>query len=734
MIKKIIFLIGGALGLFLFIGIFTFCRYRVEPPSYGTTLLDKNKEVFYHILSDKEEWHIDGEDEISDKLRIAVLTYEDKRFKEHCGVDFYSLGRAFVKNMFGHKKSGASTITMQVVKSLNPKKRTYINKYFEIWQALKMEKMLSKEEILRLYLNNSPYGGNIRGYETASRMYFRKPAKDLTWAQASLLAVLPNAPGMMNVEKNRKLLIKKRNYLLKKLLQEGYITDEEYKFAISEKLPKKRYSLNLGAYHFAMKLGKQYRGRTINSSLDFNLQKRIENLAVRYQKEIRSSNINDVAILVVENKTASVRAYYGSKTYYDMLEIPRAPGSTLKPILYSLAIEDGLILPESKYPDVSSYFGNFSPSNVDGKFHGMVTMEEALKNSYNLPFVYLLRDYGDDRFFCFLQSNLSKEDFQNKAGLSLILGGKEYSALELSYFYTALARAGRGKELNFLNEDLGEENRIFNEGSSILTRRSMEKVVPPLEYKTFQNREKIAWKTGTSYGRRDAWACGFNRDWTVVVWAGNTNNKGNEELRGDKTAGTLFFRVFQLLARNKNRKNDMLKARKEEESLRKIKIDKITGYRKLPDMDIPFVKVDAPKNSNLLRVSPYLKKIFINSKGEEIDSRDEDFINRKMTYVLNYPEEVKEYYKNENFYGKQVKILYPKENLHIHLIKDLGKQMEMMAKVSNPKKEELYWYINGKYLGCGKEERRKLYLGTGGYELTVVSESLEIQKIKFFID
>lgn len=740
MIKKVILGIGGAILLFLLLGVYYFSNYKINEPSYGTTLFDQNGKIFYHVLSDKEEWHMYYGGEVSDKLKKAVITYEDKRFYNHCGVDFSAIIRAFAKNIVGRKRSGASTISMQLVKSLEPKKRTYLNKYREIWETFRLESIMSKDEILKLYLNNSSYGGNIRGYETASRMYFRKSSKDLSWAQAALLAVLPNAPGLMHVEKNRVALKKKRDGLLKKLMEKGYMSEEEYRFSIREQLPKRRYSPNRGGFHFANKLSKLYKGENIYSTLNFKLQEQLEELANNYERQLRLKNINNISFVVIENKTGAIRGYYGSDTYWDMPSMKRSPGSTLKPFLYALSIEEGMILPDSIYPDVPTYFGNFCPNNSDGEFHGMVKISEALKNSYNIPFVYLLKDYGDDKFYQFLEYHLGKDDFENKAGLSLILGAKEYTPLEIAYFYTALARNGRGKKLGYIEKNLesNEEKQVFEKGSAILTRRSLEKVVAPGNFERFKERNRIAWKTGTSFGRRDAWACGFDDKFTVVAWAGNINNIGNEDIRGDKTAGELMFRIFEVLESLNSRKDKEYSEYKEDEKdddvFRKVKIDKITGYRLIPDMDTPFEEVDAPKDTRIIRESPYWKKIYVNKEGKEVDSRDEDFSQRKKVYILNYPEEVQKYYKSKNSYGKQLKILYPKENLHIYLAKDLQGQMEMLLKVTNPRGEELYWYLNGRYLGHGKEDERKISLPPGNYTLTVVSRELVVEGVGFSVD
>ncbi|MCQ2609516.1 MAG: transglycosylase domain-containing protein, partial [Lachnospiraceae bacterium] len=395
---------------------------------YSTSLLDASGKLMDVFLNDTEQWHLKIEDDIADNLKEAVLTYEDKNFYSHGGVDFLAIFRALRNNIKGKKRSGASTITMQVAKLARPKKRTYVNKLIEIIQSLKMETKLDKESILKLYLNNAPYGGNIVGYGTAARMYFQKDPKNLSWAECALLAVLPNSPGYMSVEKNREKLVDKRNDLLDKLYQKGKLTESQLSLSKREPLPEKRYTFEKVAPHLARRLYNKETDKVIKTTIDYDLQKRMQEIVKSYVGFTHSEGITNACMLVVENKTRDVKAYVGSQEFMDMDNVGqvdgiiarRSPGSILKPFLYALSIDEGLIAPESLVQDVPMFFANFNPQNANKKYAGMIEARQALISSLNIPFVHLLDEYGYDKFYYFLKDMLSyEENNPDSYGLSL---------------------------------------------------------------------------------------------------------------------------------------------------------------------------------------------------------------------------------------------------------------------------------------------------------------------------
>ena len=724
---------------------FNFNIYNVEKifeDRYSVSVLDDKGEIIGVSLNKDEQWHLKSIDEISEKLKISVINYEDKDFYKHFGVDFTSLVRAVRDNLIKGRKTGASTITMQVAKSLKPKERNIFNKYIEIIQAIKIDKFFEKDEILRMYLNNAPYGGNIVGYKTASYMYFQKKPDELTWGESTLLAVLPNSPGLMNVEKNREKLIEKRNFLLKKLYEKNFINERQYRISLKEPVPDKRYSFPVLALHLVRRLVNENRDKKIiKSTINSEIQKKTEKAVKDYSEFLKLSGINNAAVLIINNKNYEVTAYAGSQDFYDFenngqvdgITAKRSPGSLLKPFLYAKVIDEGIAAPQSKIPDIPLYFSNFSPQNANKKYYGMVEMRDALIKSLNIPFVELLKDYGEDKFFYFLKDILNFEDKNpERYGLSLILGTKEFTMEEIGILYSGLANYGNFKNLKYTEESTEEGRQLFTKGASYLTLITMRELERPGMEKFYREKNPVSWKTGTSHGRRDGWAAGVTPEWTVVVWTGNFTGEGNPNLTGVYTGGNLLFNILKFLPKTEKEfvmPND----------LEKIKVDRETGYRL--KYDIPYKEIFYPKDAKPLKVSPYYKKIFVNKNGEETDSRDESFNEREEKYILLYPLEVVNYFVRENLdvsnifsektAEKTIKFIYPKNNLKIIVPKDFDGEKSLIVKIANIKNRELYWYVNKEYAGKSREKERSFNLKKGNYEITVVSEKGETAKINF---
>lgn len=715
---------------------------KIFEDRYSVSVLDNNGNIIGVYLNKDEQWHLKSTDKIPEKLKRAVMVFEDKNFYSHKGVDFSAVIRAVKDNIFEKRRTGASTITMQAVKMAQPKERSYFNKYLEIVHAFKLEKYYKKDEILKMYLNNAPYGGNIVGYKTASYMYFRKSPKELTWSEAALLAVLPNSPGLMNVEKNREKLIEKRNFLLKKLYKENFIDERQYRISLKEPVPDKRYSFPVIAPHLARRLVNENKDKKIiKSTIDSEIQKKTEKAVKDYSEFLKLSGINNTAVLIINNKNYEVTAYAGSQDFYDFenngqvdgITAKRSPGSLLKPFLYAKVIDEGIAAPQSKIPDIPLYFSNFSPQNANKKYYGMVEMRDALIKSLNIPFVELLKDYGEDKFFYFLKDILNFEDKNpERYGLSLILGTKEFTMEEIGILYSGLANYGNFKNLKYTEESTEEGRQLFTKGASYLTLITMRELERPGMEKFYREKNPVSWKTGTSHGRRDGWAAGVTPEWTVVVWTGNFTGEGNPNLTGVYTGGNLLFNILKFLPKTEKEfvmPND----------LEKIKVDRETGYRL--KYDIPYKEIFYPKDAKPLKVSPYYKKIFVNKNGEETDSRDESFNEREEKYILLYPLEVVNYFVRENLdvsnifsektAEKTIKFIYPKNNLKIIVPKDFDGEKSLIVKIANIKNRELYWYVNKEYAGKSREKERSFNLKKGNYEITVVSEKGETAKINF---
>lgn len=706
---------------------------------YSQVVLDDRNNIIGAYLNSEEQWQIKGV-EIPPRLKLAVLNYEDRKFYSHNGVDYLAIVRAVKTNLLEKRRVGASTITMQGVKLYKRRERTYLSKIEEIIESYKLEKYLSKDEILELYLNNAPYGSNIVGYETASQLYFGKSAKNLTWAEGATLAVLPNSPGLIWIEKNRDKLLNKRNNLLKSMYERGVIDEKQYRLSIKEELPKERKYFNSLAPHLTRRLVNEYDDKIIKSTINSELQKNIEKIAKEYGDYLNNRGIKNTAIIVVDNHSGEVKSYVGSQNFYDFqrngqvdgVVAQRSVGSVLKPFLYALSIDEGLITPKSKLLDVPLYFSNFNPQNANKKYQGLVEAREALKKSLNIPFVKLLDEYGVDKFFYFLKDviNFPERDYSNY-GLSLILGTKEMSVENIAKLYYGLSQYGEFKDLKYIRDDKKIDGRkLISKGASYLTLEAMQGVQRYGIDNLYLGRDGIAWKTGTSYGQRDAWAGGISSRWTVVVWCGNFTGEGNRNISGVVTAGQLLFKIFKVLP---NENESFIKP---SEELKKVEIDSETGYRLR--YDVPSEEIDYPKDAKSLKVSPYYKKVFINSKGEEIDSRSEEFIESKEKIVLSYPIELLDYMARENISisnvrDEKIKIIYPLNNIKIFLPKDFEERKRLIVKVANPKNKKLYWYHNGKYIFSGRDRERAFDFLEGEHRLTLVSESGEVVEVKFYI-
>ncbi|EAH4571639.1 penicillin-binding protein 1C [Campylobacter lari] len=722
------------LSLCFYIGLvyFSFDSKDLFKGTYSKVLLDKNKEILSVFLDANEQWHLES-DFIPQKLKSAVILYEDKNFYSHYGVDFLALIRAFINNLFSSKRSGASTISMQTIKLLEQNKRTYFNKFNEIIKAVALESAYEKDEILKLYLNNAPYGGNLVGVASAGLFYFEKDLKDLTWSEAALLAVLPNNPGLINLEKNKDKLLKKRNDLLDRLFEKGYFSKDILTLAKTEKLPSFKARKNL-APHLARRLLADK--EKIISSIEKKIQIKFEEKAKEYSYKLEQKGIKNLAILLADTKTNKVLAYVGSNDFYDFASFgqvdgvmaKRSVGSTLKPLLFAFAIDEGFIVPESLMLDVPTFFSNFAPQNANKKYHGFISAKESLQKSLNIPFVSLLAEYGYEKFFYKLKDILGFEDENfKKYGLSLILGTKEFSLEDMVKIYLGLGNYGNFKELLYEeNTFVKKDKKLISDGASFLTLQTL-KDLDRVGLRQYDFNTIISWKTGTSYGRKDAWAIGTSPKYTLGVWVGNFNGEANANLYGVSIAGELFFELLALL------EGVNLEFEKPSD-LVTIKIENQTGYRY--DYKFDFKEVLYPQSANVLRTSPFLKEVFM-YKNKEVDSLDENFIHAKKKIILNLPSNAQAFFAKERQnlqnYNQNLKIIYPLNNLNIILPKDLKGSQKLLIKLTNPRKEKLFWYLNQELIFEGKEESLALNLKKGKYTLNIISENGQSDFITFNI-
>ena len=505
--------------------------------SYSTVVESAEGELLGARIAADGQWRFPPCDTVPERFATALIQFEDRQFRHHPGVNPVALGRALVQNLkAGHVVSGGSTLTMQVIRLSRGKERTLWQKMIEAVLATRLELRYSKRHILALYASHAPFGGKVVGLEAAAWRYFGRPPEELSWAEAATLAVLPNAPSTLHLGKGREELLAKRNRLLQRLLEHGDISADTYAAAVEEPLPGEPLPLPSRASHYVEKAPAGQRTRT---SLRFHLQKAVEAVAERQSDNLAAEGIADLAVVVMDNASGQVVAYVGNASpgrkrpgvQVDIARSPRSTGSILKPFLYEAALADGVILPNTLLPDIPVNLGGFAPQNFDRQFYGAVPASEALYRSLNVPSVFLLRQYGVPKFHALLQRYglTTLTQAPEHYGLSLILGGAEARLDQITAAYSALAR----------RESL----------ATWYTLQALQSVNRPdqLDWRLIRSVRKAAWKTGTSYGFRDAWAVGMTPRWTIGVWAGNADGHGVPGLTGARTAGPVLFDILNLL-------------------------------------------------------------------------------------------------------------------------------------------------------------------------------------------
>ncbi len=574
--------------------IFLFVFYIILPHKLFTTptsylIEDAEGNLLNASIAEDGQWRFPYNKNVPQHFIDCITTYEDKRFFSHPGVDMSALGRAILANLRGNKTQGGSTISMQVIRlSEQNDKRSIWNKIKETALAMRLEFSYSKNEIIALYAANAPFGSNVVGLDAAAWRYFGRSAEKLSWAETAMLAVLPNAPSLVHPGKNREILLQKRNSLLDKLFAAGKLKKEKCELAKIEVLPVKPLPLPQNAPHLLQRFRIENKtGITkIKTTVDGTLQQNVNDIVSRHQQLLKSNGINNLCALVLDVETGNTLAYVGNifqpqnknlESDVDVINAARSPGSALKPILYAAMLSDGGILPNSLIPDIPTQIGGYNPQNFDLNYDGAVPASRALSRSLNIPAVKLLQQYKYQRFYetlqqCGITTLKNPADFY---GLSLILGGCEVKMWELAGIYASFARTLNHQKKNkgivdsrdfhgpkYTEKKLGIGNldalQIPNSLSQIqldatsiyFTFQAMQEVMRPGEeglWQQFSSSQKIAWKTGTSFGFRDAWAIGVTSKYVVAVWAGNTTGEGRAGLIGVQTAAPVLFDIFHLL-------------------------------------------------------------------------------------------------------------------------------------------------------------------------------------------
>ena len=562
-------MIGGGIITLLLIGyIFCLPRQLFHVP-YSTVVTDRNNELLGARIALDGQWRFPPRTTTPAKIQACFIEFEDNHFFHHWGVNPVSIGRAAYQNLkAGRVISGGSTITMQTIRLARNNPRTFSEKFIEMIWATRLEFRYSKEKILSLYVSHAPFGGNVVGLDAAAWRYFGHSADDLSWAEAAMLAVLPNSPAMIHLSKSRQALLDKRNRLLTRLHTKGVLDDSSYELALSEPLPQEPKPLPQIAPHLTDYFYQTRNGNYSVSTIDRGIQLQIEELIERWNCEFSRSDIRNIAILVIDVQKNQPIAYCGnvhfnktnSGNQVDIIRSPRSTGSILKPFLYYAMLQEGSILPHTLLPDIPININGFAPQNFSQQFEGAVPASEALARSLNIPTVTMLQRYGVPKFYNFLKqtgiSTLTRP--ASHYGLSLILGGAEGTLWDITCAYTDMARCLKGLDKTdcslLLSDSAHNASSVvptssFSPCAVWQTFEAIKEVNRPeeIDWRTIPSMQTIAWKTGTSYGFRDAWAVGVTPRYAVGVWVGNATGEGKPGLVGARTAGPVMFDVFNLL-------------------------------------------------------------------------------------------------------------------------------------------------------------------------------------------
>ncbi|MGY6647581.1 penicillin-binding protein 1C [Wenyingzhuangia sp. IMCC45574] len=733
--------------------------------SYSTVLFSKENQLLGATIAKDEQWRFPPTATIPEKFKTCILQYEDAYFYKHPGFNPVAIAKAVQLNIKKQRNvRGASTITQQVIRLSRGKQRTYWEKFVELILATRLELRESKDAILKLYMHHAPFGGNVVGIEMAAWRYFGTSPDKLSWAESATLAVLPNAPSLIFPGKNKQLLKKKRDFLLHKLFQEKLIDSLSYQLAIQESLPQKPVSLPLDHIHLLSLLHKKHQGERIQTSISYSLQNKLVETVSKYHKKYKSNNIHNLSAVVIDIETKKILAYVGNTNttpqnhkYVDMVQAQRSTGSTLKPILYMAMLNSGELMPSMLVADIPTQIQEYNPENYDRTFTGAIPVNKAIAKSLNVPAVRLLRSYGlqkfhDDLNFLGLRGvNKSIDHY----GLPLILGGAESSLWDITNMYANLASTVNHyntnesryhtKEHQFASllknttldiDNLSFDSNIFDAGSIYKGFEAMTEVVRPdddLGWKHYTSAQKIAWKTGTSFGNKDAWSIGVNKKYAVGIWVGNADGEGIAELTGVKNAAPVMFDVFESLPNNQWFDTPW-------DALQEIEVCAISGHK--PTELCTTVKEWIPLNTNHTLPCPYHKEILLDENEQYRVFKnciDANKIRTKTFFVL--PANQAWYYKrvNSNYVSLPpvqsgcinknrpvMDFLSPTNNTSFILAKDFNeKKQPLVVKVSHQRNnEQLFWYVNERYVKT-TEHFHELTItpDVGKHTITVVDQN-----------
>jgi len=731
---------------------------------YSSVILDRNEKLLSAQIAKDGQWRFPYNKTVPIKFEKAIIAFEDKRFFCHWGVDFFALCRAFYLNIsHGKIVSGGSTLHMQVIRlSRKGKPRTFMEKTIEAFCAHHLHMHYSKKEVLALYASNAPFGGNVVGLDAAAWRFFGKKPKDLSWAESCMLAVLPNSPSLVHLARNRNRLKKKRNSLLFKLFKQGELSEDDYKLAIEETLPVSPKAFPMLAPHLLEKFKARHSNGIQATSILKSFQKKSADVLMRnYEKLLKPRNIHNAAIVIIDVESKEVVAYHGNiphfsnkyNYYVNCAEAPRSTGSVLKPFLYAAMLSEGTILPHSLIADVPVNISGYSPENYSRGNSGAIPADKALARSLNIPAVLMLKKYGVHKF----QEKLQKAGLTTLTmpaehyGLSLILGGCEGTLLEITNTYASMAKSlnnfyyrnSKYCDADYSNPSFTVSNSSetaynnysdFSASSIWFTFNAMVSVDRPdaeSNWREFSSSEKIAWKTGTSFGFRDAWAVGVTPNYAVGVWVGNASGEGMPEIIGLRVAAPILFEVFSFLPYSEFFDEPI-------SDLAELDVCDKSGM--LASSNCPPKKQFVQKRGNRSEPCGYHKLIHLDARLKarvNADCYPASQIIDSNWFVL--PAGMEYYYKKKNASYQSLpkylsgcekyiddyspmEIIYPMvyTKIYIPIGFNHKKESAVFQIVHVDKDAILYWHVDDKYIGetCG-EHKMPLNARKGKHMLTV---------------
>ncbi|PLX10942.1 MAG: penicillin-binding protein 1C [Marinilabiliales bacterium] len=744
---------------------------------FSTVVFDRNGMLLGAKVAPDQQWRFQGDTILPYKFEKAILNYEDKYFYYHPGINIFSIVTSIRDNLSAGKiVRGGSTISMQLIRiSRKGKPRVYVEKLIESIMAIGLECTHSKREILSLYSANAPFGGNVVGLNAASWRYFKRSPEDLSWAESATLAVLPNAPALIHPGRNRDALKLKRNSLLKDLYEEKIIDSIQYQLALLEPIPDEVVPMEQLAPHFLEFVNSKFSGKLTYSTIDIKKQQLLNSIMAQHAPTLKEFGVENGAALIVDTDTKEILAYAGNfsnqkmeikDAFNDMIQAKRSTGSIMKPFLYAAMLDGGEILPNSLIRDIPSYFDNYFPQNYTNEFEGAVPASLALSKSLNVPAVYMLQEYGIGRFLILLKQ-LGFTSFKRNAdfyGLTLILGGGEASLFELVGAYAGMAKVVVDYDKNYgkypenpyqplrysINRKPEKENyynnKVLHASSIWLTYNALRKVSRPdseTGWENFTSSSKIAWKTGTSHGFKDAWAIGSTADYVVGVWAGNATGLGRNGLSGTKSAAPIMFDIFNSL----DLKSEFYPPYDE---MNEIEVCKQSGYpasRYCSETEI----ITNGVQEKPVKVCSYHKHIFTDKNTEFRLSQECADISEMYAHNWFVLPPVQEHYysKKHPAYrplpplkrdcGKAdeenaMDFIYPTNNSSIYLaVDERNRRREAVFEIShNSQNAIVYWHLDNKLIGITQANHQLDYKPEiGKHTLTVVDQAGNYKSVKF---